>query len=281
MTWSELRARCEAVLAEAGRDRPARLVLDWFDDVYGRASRRGAEEVPRANLRTVDTELAQLVEGRPPQYVTGVAHFYGLELEVGEGVLIPRPETEELVRWILEAHPTQAPLRFADLCCGSGCIAVALARKRLAWRGVAVDVSPYALDYTRRNVAKHDLGGHVEVMHADVLAEGFALDGRFDLIAANPPYIPDADWERVAGDVAAYEPHLALRVTDEAPLLFYERIAAFAKTGLRSGGGWLYFECNDLSAGEVAAMLRAAQFTEVDVFTDMQGRQRHVRGRRG
>ena len=155
MTWAELLARCEAVLAQAGRERPARLVLDWFDDVYGRASRKGEEQVPHANVEQVEAQLADLLVGKPLQYVTGVAHFYGLELELGEGVLIPRPETEELVRWILESHSLTPALRFVDVCCGSGCIAVALARKRLTWIGEAVDLSGYALDYTRRNTRKH------------------------------------------------------------------------------------------------------------------------------
>lgn len=279
MTWAQLRARCEEALARAGRERPARLVLDWFDDVYGRAARRGGEEVPRASAERVGRELAALVEGRPLQYVTGVAHFYGYELEVGEGVLIPRPETEELVRWVLEAHPTPAPLRFADLCTGSGCIAVALALRRLRWRGTAVDVSPYAIDYARRNVRKHDLGGHVEVVQADVLANGFSLEPeRCDIILSNPPYIPASDWGRVGAAVARYEPPLALRVPDEAPLLFYERVAALAKAALLPGG-WLYLECNDRYAAAVRQRLAQTGYGAVDILTDMQGRPRHVRGR--
>ena len=280
MTWGELRAQCEEVLAKAGRERPARLVLDWFDDCYGRASRRSGEEVPRANLATVDQELDRLVEGWPLQYVTGVAHFYGYELEVGEGVLIPRPETEELVRWILEAHPTQAPLRFADVCCGSGCIAVALARKRLAWRGVAVDVSAYAVDYTRRNIEKLELEGHVEVVRANVLGAWSMPVGAYDLVVSNPPYIPGSDWDRVDASVAAYEPEIALRVDDGDPLRFYSRIAREAASGL-AGGGWLYFECNDRHVGAVASMLREGGWENVEIFTDMQSRERHVRARSG
>ena len=278
MTWATLRARCEEVLAKAGRERPARLVLDWFDDVYGRASRRGAEEVPRANVLTVEAELARLAEGWPLQYVTGVAHFYGLELDVGEGVLIPRPETEELVRWILEAYPTQAPLRFADVCCGSGCIAVALARKRLAWRGVAVDVSEFALDYTRRNLRKHDLENHVAIERADVTAKWLLSGGPFDIIVSNPPYIPGSDWDRVDASVATHEPVLALRVEDADPLLFYRRIAEEAGPRM-TDAGWLYFECNDRYTGAVAAMLRQKGWVGVEIFTDMQARQRHVRAR--
>lgn len=280
MTWGELRAHCEEVLANAGRERPARVVLDWFDDGYGRASRMATELVPRINVIAVETQLAELLEGRPLQYVTGVSHFYGLELEVGEGVLIPRPETEELVRWILESHPLQPALHFADLCCGSGCIAVALARKRLTWTGEAVDVSGYALDFTRRNLAKHDVAGAVRVVRADVLEDGSVLQsGWYDIIVSNPPYIPDGDWGRVGEEVAAWEPEIALRVGDEEPLVFYDQIERLARAGLKAGG-WLYFECNDRYAGKVAALLRERRWGEVEVLTDMQGRERHVRGRR-
>ena len=170
MTWAELRKTCEDALAAQGHERPARLVLDWFDDVFGRASRRDAELVPQASAAFAKTQLTELLRGRPLAYVTGVAHFYGYELEIGEGVLIPRPETEELVRWILEAHANHTSLTFADLCTGSACIAVALALQRLRWRGTAIDISPFALDIARRNVAKHDLSGHLNVLKADVLA---------------------------------------------------------------------------------------------------------------
>lgn len=236
------------------------------------------EAVPRGNLGTVDRELRRLVSGEPIQYVTGVAHFYGLELEVGEGVLIPRPETEELVRWILESHRPSPSLSFVDICCGSGCIAVALARKRLAWRGIALDVSPYAIDYTRRNLVKHDLGGHVQTIRADALKKWPSHLREVDIIVANPPYIPVLDWGRVAADVAAYEPVVALRVEDDAPLLFYERIAAQAYDGL-ADEGWLYFECNDRYVQQVVAVLSERDFIEVEVLLDMQGRERHVRGR--
>ena len=280
MTWGQLREECERSLAEAGEERPARLVLDWFDDVFGKASRREAEEVPRASVGLAHEQLAELLAGRPLAYVTGVTHFYGYELEIGEGVLIPRPETEELVRWILEAHRNSTKLHFADLCTGSGCIAVALALKRLQWTGVAVDVSPYALEITRRNLRKHDLSGHVEIRASDICAPGWSLTNEtFDLIISNPPYIPDADWSRVAPQVSDHEPHLALRVPDEDPLIFYRRIAQEAVDSLVDGG-WLYFECNDLYAKDVADLLAGTGFTAVELFIDMQGRPRHVRGRR-
>ncbi len=280
MTWAALRAECEQVLAKAGEERPARLVLDWFDDVFGKASRRQDDDVPSANLTLALKQLEAIVEGKPLAYVTGITHFYGYELVIREGVLIPRPETEELVRWIEESHGMYPALRFADLCTGSGCIAVALARKRPTWCGVAVDISPYAIDIANENLRKHAVADQLEVLQTDLFASDAAASiGSVDLIVSNPPYIPDGDWGRVASGVSAYEPHLALRVPDESPLLFYERILQLAQSTL-SPVGWLYFECNDRYVETVKLLLDESGYAEVEIFLDMQGRQRHVRGRK-
>lgn len=281
MTWLELRISCEEVLAKAEIESPGRMVLDWFDDVFGRASRKVGEFVPRENLQLALKQLERLESGEPLAYVTGLAHFYGKELVIGEGVLIPRPETEELVRWILEAFPKYSKLRFADLCTGSGCIAVALSLARLTWSGVAVDVSAHALNIAAANVRKHDLQDLLQLVQRDVLAKAvFEADERFDLLVSNPPYIPDGDWERVDPSVADWEPHIALRVSDEDPLLFYRKLAETAKLHLNHGG-WLYVECNDVYAKQVAELFDSYGFSEVEVFEDMQGKERHVRGRVG
>lgn len=276
MTWGELRHACEVALDGAGRERPARLVSDWFDDLYGRAARKLAEAVPTSNVTDVERDLARLAGGEPLAYVTGVAHFYGYEVDVGPGVLIPRPETEELVRWILEREGA-APLRFADLCTGSGCIAVALALRRLRWGGHAVDVSPYACEAAEANVRKHDLGERLAVHRGDVLADDPLLPQRgVELIVCNPPYIPTSDWGRVQAGVAKYEPQLALRVSDADPLRYYRRLADLAVRRLPPGGR-LYVECNDRYTREVAELCDDYGLLDVEVFTDMQGKLRHVR----
>jgi len=280
MTWSQLRMVCETALSDAGVENPARLTLDWFDDVFGLAARRGDELVPDLSLIQAASQMERLSNGEPLAYVTGLSHFYGYELEVGEGVLIPRPETEELVRWILEAFPKYGEVRFADLCTGSGCIAVALALQRLTWSGVAVDVSPHALAIAEANVKKHELGGLVEIRQADMLdGSPFKEDELFDLLVSNPPYIPDGDWDRVDKGVSDWEPHIALRVSDTDPLLFYRKLADTAKLHMKEGG-WIYVECNDVYAQRVAELFKAEGLAEVEVFVDMQGKERHVRGQR-
>ncbi len=280
MKWAEVRSACEAELKKAGIEQPGRVVLDWFDDEFGLASRKGDEQIPKANLVTINEQLERLILGEPLAYVTGISHFYGYELEVGEGVLIPRPETEELVRWILEAFPKHSKLRYADLCTGSGCIAAALGLQRLTWTGVAVDISPHAIAFTEANIRKHDLGDLLTVRQADVLSGEVLPKGeQFDLLVSNPPYIPDGDWDRVQKSVADWEPHIALKVENTDPLLFYKALCVSAKQHLCKGG-WLYVECNDVYAKDVAHLLRGEGFSEVEIFMDMQGKERHVRGRR-
>ncbi len=291
MTWLEVRSSCEEALGKAGIERPARVTLDWFDDVFGLASRRGHEAIPTENLITINEQLERLESGEPLAYVTGIGHFYGYELEVGEGVLIPRPETEELVRWILEAFPKHSKVQYADICAGSGCIAVALGLERLTWKGVAVDISDHAIAYTEANIRKHDLADILTVVKGDLLSgEVFAkaqnklvnpghseATPQFDLLVSNPPYIPDGDWDRVQKAVADWEPHIALKVFDTDPLLFYKALCLNAKKHLREGG-WLYVECNDVYAQQVSSLFESEGLLKVEIFTDMQGKERHVRG---
>lgn len=276
MNWPTLKASCEVALAAAGVDRPARMVLDWFSDVYGRASLKD-EAVPSKNVETVHTQLQRLIAGEPLAYVTGLAHFYGYELEVGPGVLIPRPETEELVRWILEDFPMHPAIRFADLCCGSGCIGVALVLRRLTWSGIACDLSPYAIEFTERNAKKHDVTTQLEVNQVDLFSKGqLSVLPELDLIVSNPPYIGADDWSRVAPNVADFEPRMALFVEGSDPLLFYRRLERLARHRLRSAG-WLYVECNDRLAQRVADELIQLSWRSVEVLTDMQGKPRHVK----
>ena len=276
MTWAELRQTSEESLRAAGFDNAARLVYDWFDDVFGWAARKSGEVVPHLSIQTATEQLERLLAGEPLAYVTGLAHFYGLELEVGPGVLIPRPETEELVRWILESHGHERQLRFADICTGSGCIALAIARRQLLWSGYALDVSTHAVEIALRNVARLDLEEQLAVIQDD-LFDLQRLPAELDLIVSNPPYIPLSDWSRVDRQVADWEPRIALQVGDEDPLLFYRELCACAKNHLRDGG-WLYVECNDLYANEVVELFTTQNLTQVECFTDMQGKPRHVRG---
>ncbi len=277
MTWAALRDSAVRRVAAAGLELPETLVRHWLADSF---PHRSGPAPSVHQLEVAEAQLLRLLGGEPLAYVSGVAHFYGRRLEIRPGVLIPRPETEELVRWVLE-HEDGSPKRFLDACTGSGCIAVTLAAERETWRGEAVDVSQTALAVTARNSRRLGVEERVAAEERDVLDLTAAIyrSARFNLLVSNPPYVPDADWARVQGSVKAFEPELALRVPDADPLLFYRALERLGRGALRAGGG-LYFECNDLYVGEVARMLVGAGWLEVESLVDMQGRPRCVRGRR-
>lgn len=222
-----------------------------------------------------DTEriTSELAAGRPLQYVTGRCEFRGITFEVGEGVLIPRPETEELVDAVKGFAGRGASV--LDLCTGSGCIAVALAAEIAESRVTAADISPEALAYARRNAMR--AGVEVTFMECDILNGGTdALpDGSFDVVVSNPPYVPQSDIASMHTNVKDYEPHLALFVDDARPLIFYEAIASAARRLLREGGA-LCVEVYELYAQEVCGLLQGYGFRDTVVKNDANQKPRIV-----
>ena len=220
------------------------------------------------------TIITQLSAARPVQYVLGLAQFCDLTFEVAEGVLIPRPETEELVARVA-ADATEGA-RILDVGTGSGAIAVALAKMVKGAKVVAVDISEIALEIAAKNAAKN--GVDVEVVKADALADMSHL-GQFDIIVSNPPYIPQSDLSSMNRNVVDYEPHTALFVADNDALCFYRSIAQNGLTMLRSGGG-LYFEIYEQFGSQIAAMLEGMGYRDVVVAKDIFGKDRMVWSRR-
>lgn len=219
---------------------------------------------------------AQLAAGRPVQYVLGHCEFCGLDFEVGEGVLIPRPETEELVAAVCERTPAGG--RILDLCTGSGCIAIAAAKRIMNSRVTAVDLSERALCYARRNAER--LGAEITFVAGDVLAGAQRLvAGEFDTIVSNPPYVPQSDMATMHRNVVDYEPHEALFVADEQPSIFYEAIADAGRTLLREGGS-LCFEVYELYADHIAEMLTERGYRDTEILHDMNMKPRIVCSRK-
>lgn len=220
------------------------------------------------------TIITQLSAARPVQYVLGQAQFCDLTFEVAEGVLIPRPETEELVSRVA-ADATEGA-RILDVGTGSGAIAVSLAKMVKGAKVVAVDISDIALEIAAKNAAKN--GVDVEVVKADALADMSHL-GQFDIIVSNPPYIPQSDLSSMNRNVVDYEPHTALFVADNDALCFYRSIAQNGLTMLHSGGG-LYFEIYEQFGSQIAAMLEGMGYRDVVVAKDIFGKDRMVWSRR-
>ena len=235
-----------------------------------------AEPDKELGINELDRIIGELAAGRPLQYVLGHTEFYGLDFQVREGVLIPRPETEELVRWIAESPAPDNPA-VLDVGTGSGCIAVTLARLIPGARVTAVDISEKALSIARENARRLD--AEVDFRQGDALGELFpGQREQFDLIVSNPPYIPRSEKASIRVNVTGYEPAEALFVEDGDPLIFYRAIARFGQRHLAEGGH-LYFEINALCGKETVAMLRQENYTEVELIQDLYGKDRIVKAK--
>lgn len=218
--------------------------------------------------------LDELQSGRPVQYVLGRAEFCDFQFEVAEGVLIPRPETEELVYRIAET--TKCGARILDVGTGSGAIAISLAKLVKDAEVVAVDISPEALAIARKNAER--LGAKVEFVEADALKDLSAL-GEFDIIVSNPPYIPQSDIVDMRKNVVDFEPHTALFVPDNDILKFYVATANNAQKMLREDGS-LWFEIYEKAGVEVCDMLREKGFQRTELIEDANLKPRMVWSRR-
>ena len=219
---------------------------------------------------------AELVAHRPVQYVLEEAHFQGLIFYVNENVLIPRPETEELVEWILaDVQAPQAAFRdisVLDIGTGSGCIAVSLKVKNSLLQISACDVSYPALEIAKKNADNNNAA--IQLFNCDILNQSLWHElPLYDLIVSNPPYIPERDKLAMGQNVLNYEPHIALFTSDDDPNIFYRTIALFGKTHLKAGGR-LYFEIHVEGGPAVKEILQVLGYTEIEIRNDFFGRPR-------
>lgn len=215
----------------------------------------------------------------PVQHLIGATEFCGLEFQVSSAVLIPRPETEELVRIIVRDYAeTEGTLRLLDIGTGSGCIAVTLARFLPQATVTGWDVSPEALEVARENARQ--LQAEVLFEQQDILnaAKNVTVteDSRFECIVSNPPYVTHSEAEQMEPNVLRYEPHLALFVEDTDPLLFYKAVADFGRRHLTSGGA-CYVEINERFGDETRQVFLERGYSNVQVFKDIFGKERFVK----
>ena len=232
-------------------------------------------------LANEDREASDFIKGRsqeifsllmkdvPLQYALGETNFYGLKLKVAPGVLIPRPETEELVDLIVKENK-RSDLEVLDLCTGSGAIAIALARNLPFSRVEAVDISPEAIRIAGENIA--DLKVNVKLRKDDVFTLTLP-SSNYDIIVSNPPYVAESEKPDMEHNVLDYEPHEALFVKDDNPLVFYKRIADLAVKALVPDGK-LYFEINPLFANPLNHLLEDLGFRDIRIIKDIHGKDR-------
>lgn len=237
-----------------------------------------ADPNQRVNIDGVERCAAQLAAGCPVQYVTGKTEFCDMTFHVDGSVLIPRPETEELVLWAEQCAADHWNPRILDVCTGSGCIAIVLAAHLPQAEVTALDISHAALETARRNASMN--GVRIRFIEDDALNGVPSLAGEtFDIIVSNPPYIPHSEIESMHVNVTRYEPHEALFVDDADPLVFYRAIARTARTML-SDDGSLLFEVHEAWAERTAEMLRGEGFGQTEVRNDLFGKPRMTCSRR-
>lgn len=234
--------------------------------------RNMSEYLPEMEEDEFQTTLIKLQNGEPWQYVVGEAWFYGLELKVNSSVLIPRAETEELVHLILQENEASS-LKLLDIGTGSGCIPLALKFNRAHWEISAYDVDEAALAIANSNAKR--MGLHVSFELVDILNE-VPTEKEWDIMVSNPPYIPHKEAVLMNDLVLQHEPHLALFVSDEDPLIFYRIISEYAFVSLKSGG-ILYFELNEFLAHETQKLVEEKGFNQVSIIQDLSGKNRMLR----
>jgi len=215
-----------------------------------------AIEITKTHLDFLQSALSGLKKSVPIQYIIGETTFYGLTFKVTKNVLIPRPETEELVNWVLNDTKNIANINIIDIGTGSGCIAISIAKNLPNTKVFALDISPKALEIATENAKLN--GVNIQFIEADILNFSTS-DEKFDIIISNPPYVRELEKEQMQKNVLANEPHLALFVKNENPLLFYDKIADFAIANLKQNGS-IYFEINQYLGKETVTLLKSKGF---------------------
>lgn len=254
---------------------------------------------------TEKSKIKEIVEGlrlyKPIQYLLGSAEFYGMVFKVTPDVLIPRPETAELVERVVKDYRGQSP-RILDIGTGSGCIAISLAKHLPGARVTGMDISPEALAIAAENARGNDVS--VDLIAFDILSKSrvsstymeqefhkdetkcslgrnkvfISMKQNIDCIVSNPPYIMNKEKAAMEANVLENEPHLALFVPDDDPLLFYRAIARFGQSALAKGGR-LYFEINALCGKETVALLEQENYKEIELIQDLYGKDRIVKAK--
>lgn len=230
--------------------------------------------VSAKNIIAFEMALLRLKKQQPIQYIVGHTEFYGLIFKVNKHTLIPRPETEQLVDWIISNHKDQGSgLEILDIGTGSGCIAVALAKNFSKASISGLDISEKALELAQENAIKNEV--LVSFCQKDIL-ETTALEKKYDVVVSNPPYVRQLEKKAMSANVLDYEPGGALFVPNEDPLLFYRKIAQLALVSLQEKG-WLYFEINEYLSNEMDALLNEIGFVNIEIKKDFRAVPRMIK----
>lgn len=257
----------------------ATLITDWVFEKKASLKRSDILKNPEKEIsatanRLIQNALQDLLSHKPVQYVLGEAWFYSMKLKVNEHVLVPRPETEELVEQLIKDRKSKlTDPAILDIGTGSGCIPIAIKKHLPASKVTSIDISEKALALAKENDAIYNT--HISFIQLDFVDEKSWVElGMFEIIISNPPYIPANEKEKLEKNVTDFEPHLALFVPDNSPLIFYEKIAAFGRNHLLPNGK-IYLETHEDYARQTAALFQH-HYQTVVIKKDMYGRERMV-----
>lgn len=274
-TYQNFTQKIQAVYSVGEANAVARIVFEDAFKLYDFSSER---DFSLENQKRLEEILNRLLKNEPIQYIFGEADFYGYKFKVNEHVLIPRQDTEELVFYVkntIRSFVEKNAITLLDVGTGSGCIPITLKKLFPEMEVHALDVSQDALNIAKENAG--NLETEIVFYQKNILVKGeWESLPNFDIIVSNPPYIPYREAHHMPENVKQFEPHLALFIDDENPLIFYEMIADFAKQKLNKDG-YLFFETNEFNAKEVQSMLRNKTFTSVVLEQDMEGKDRMIR----
>ena len=281
MTLKELQKhifQCTSTFLEKGE---AHVITDMLIKHFTDYDKLYVNLNPQTEISTIIIErifraIEQLAKNEPIQYVLGESVFCGLKFIVNQSVLIPRPETEELCMWVIEEN--KFANKIIDICTGSGCIAVSLAKNIKNCDVYAVDISPDTLKIANENALLNNV--KVNFMQYDIFDSNFmqSIDIKFDVIVSNPPYVREMEKSFMDKRVLDYEPHIALFVEDENPLLFYDTVLKFGQTHLKNNAK-LYFEINENLSKEVVALFAKYGYNDIYIKEDIHGKNRMICGR--
>jgi len=265
-------------LTEYHDDREAKNILDIFykDVMQIKQVHEVSEWSSDSQQKTFANGADRLLTGEPIQYIAGSTNFYGYDFKVNKSVLIPRPETEELVYWIVEDHKALTQqLDIIDIGCGSGCIAISIKLKMPKMRVFGVEKSLDALNVSRINARRHNVD--LSLFRFDFLDSSFWHSmGKLDIIVSNPPYISVTEKDRMDESSLKFEPKEALFVDENSPLIFYRAIADFGLQALNKGGK-IYVELNDIRSEETRQLFIEKGYSKAIIKKDLQGADRMLK----
>ena len=272
---TQLQEKLAPVLSEPGE---TRLTAFWLLEHHLKASSTDimlnkAVNVSYTELQRIDQSVARLLNQEPIQYVLGEAHFYGRTFKVSPKVLVPRRETEELVAMVKQEN-LQAELNLLDVGTGSGCIAVTLAKEMTKPRVCALEISDAAVRVAEENAIAHQ--ANVAFITGDLFDDQLVVPKPFDIIVSNPPYVRQSEVLTMTDRVLHHEPELALFVSNEHPLRYYEQMVHRCQDGWLQIGGKMYWEINEALGAEMVRLLTDSRFGKIEVRKDMQGKDRFV-----